>query len=65
MPYKNYHKLWRSEFYNIVSAKNRVQGKNHNQLKLKVNNTYKTDEKLTTKFGDVNDEDVINKGYLD
>ena len=65
VPYKNYHKLWRSEFYNIVSAKNRVQGKNHNQLKLKVNNTYKTDEKLTTKFGDVNDEDVINKGYLD
>ena len=37
---------------------------NFNQLKLKVNDTYKKEEKLTTNFNTNNDEDVTNKGYL-
>ena len=35
-----------------------------NQLKLKVNDTYKKDEKVTTNYEPSNDEDVINKAYL-
>ena len=64
MAYGSYDELWRSEFYNNVSAKNRVQDISLNRLELKVNNTYDKDEKFTTKFEAVND-DVINKGYLD
>ena len=37
---------------------------NLNQLKLKVNDTYKNDEKITN-FEPSNDENVINKAYLD
>ena len=36
-----------------------------NHLKLKVNETYKKDEKVAIKFQPSNDEDVINKAYLD
>ena len=39
MVYIPYDKLWISEFNNNVSAKDRVQDINLNQLKLKVNNT--------------------------
>ena len=39
MAYISYDKLWTNEFYNIVSAKNRVQDMNLNQLKLMVNDT--------------------------
>ena len=42
-----------------------MQDKNHKQLKLEVNDSYKKDEKLTTKSEAVNGEDVINKAYLD
>ena len=42
-----------------------MQVANINQLKLEVHDTYKKDEKLTTNFEAVNDEDVINKAYLD
>ena len=38
---------------------------NLNQLKLEVHDTYKKYEKLTTNFEAVNDEDVMNKAYLD
>ena len=38
---------------------------NINQLKLEVHDTYKKDEKITTIFGPVDNEDVINKSYLD
>ena len=38
---------------------------NINQLKLEVHDTYKKDQKITTNFEAVDDEDVINKGYLD
>ena len=38
---------------------------NINQLKLEVHDTYKKGEKITTKFKAVDDEDVINKAFLD
>ena len=42
-----------------------MQDLNINNLKLEVHDTYKKDEKLTTNFEPVDNEDVINKGYLD
>ena len=36
-----------------------------NQLKLEVHDTYRKDEKITTDFEPINNEDVINKAYLD
>ena len=36
-----------------------------NQLKLEVYDTFKKDEKITTNFEAVDNEDVINKCYLD
>ena len=34
-------------------------------MKLEVHDTYKKDEKITTNFEPINNEDVINKAYLD
>ena len=65
MAYKSYNKLWESEFDGIVSKRDKLQDANISQLKLEVHDTYKKDEKITTTFEAVNDEDVINKGYLD
>ena len=65
MAYISYNKLWESEFDGIVSKRDKLQDSNINQLKLEVHDTYKKDEKITTTFEAVNDEDVINKGYLD
>ena len=65
MAYISYNKLWESEFDGIVSKRDKLQDANISQLKLEVHDTYKKDEKLTTTFEAVNDEDVINKGYLD
>ena len=42
-----------------------MQDSNLNQLKLKVNDTYKEDEKVTTNFEPSEDSDVINKAHLD
>ena len=39
MAYKKSERLWRSEFYNNVSAKDRLQDNNLDQSKLKVNDT--------------------------
>ena len=39
--------IYGSEFFNNVSAKDKVQDINLNQLKLKVNDFYKKDEKMT------------------
>ena len=50
MAYISYSKLWDSEFDNIVSRRDKLQALNFNQLKLKVHDTYKKDEKITTKF---------------
>ena len=57
--------LCRSEFYNNVSAKQKVQDNNIDQLKLKVNDKYEKDEKIPTKLESSSDEDVINKANLD
>ena len=65
MAYISYNRLWESEFDGIVSKRDKLQDSNINQLKLEVHDTYEKDEKITTIFGAVNDEDVVNKGYLD
>ena len=65
MAYIGYNNLWESEFHNIVSSKNRVQDIDFNELKLKVNDTNKKDERTTSNFQASNPEDVINKVFLD
>ena len=40
-----------------------MQDQNFNQLKLKVNDTYEKDEKITAFFQPSKDEVVINKDY--
>ena len=65
MAYISYNKLWESEFDGIVSKIDKLQDLNYNQLKLEVHDTYKKDEKLTINFEAVDNEDVINKAYLD
>ena len=65
MAYISYNKLWESEFDGIVSERDKLQDLNINQLKLEVHDTYKEDEKITTNFEPNDNEDVINKGYLD
>ena len=64
MAYISYNKLWESEFNGIVSKKDKIQDLNINQLKLEVHDTYKKDEKITTNFEPIDNEDVINKAYL-
>ena len=65
MAYISYIKLWESEFDGIVSKRDKLQDANISQLKLEIHDTYKKDEKITTNFEPVDNEDVINKGYLD
>ena len=65
MAYMSYNRLWESEFDGIVSKRENLQDLNINQLKLEVHDTYKKDEKITTNFDAVYDEDIINKGNLD
>ena len=65
MAYISYNKLWESEFDGIVSKRDKLQDLNINQLKLEVHDTYKKDEKQTTNFEPNDNEDVINKAYLD
>ena len=65
MAYISYNKLWESEFDGIVSRRDRLQDSNISQLKLEIYDTYKKNEKITTNFESGNNEDVINKGYLD
>ena len=54
-----------NEFKGIVSKRDKLKDLNIIQLKLEVHDTYKNDEKITTNFEAVDNEDVINKGYLD
>ena len=65
MAYISCNKLWESEFDGIVSKRDKLQDANISQLKLEVHDTYKKDERITTNFEPVDNEDVINKGYLD
>ena len=64
MAYIYYNNLWESKFHNFFSKRDKLQHLKINQLKLEVHDTYKNDEKITTKFEAVDDEDVINKAYL-
>ena len=65
MAYISHNKLWGSEFDGIVSKRDKLQDLNINQLKLEVHDTSKKDEKITTNFEAADDEEVINKSYLD
>ena len=65
MAFINYIKMWESEFDDIVSKQNELQDLNINQLKLEVHDTFQKEEKRTTNFEPVDDEDVINKIYPD
>ena len=65
MAYISYNKLSESEFDGIVSKRDKLQDLNIINLKLEVHDTYKKDEKLTTNFEPVDNEDIINKGFLD
>ena len=59
----SYNNLWETEFDNIVSERGNLQVLN-NQLKLEVHDTNKKDEKSTTFFEAVKNENVIHKAYL-
>ena len=65
MAYISYNKLWESEFDGIVSKRDKLQDLKISQLKLEVHDTYKKNENITTNFEPNDNEDVINKGYLD
>ena len=65
MAYISYNKLWESEFDGIVSKRDKLQDLNITQLKLEIHDTYRKDEKITTNFEAVDNQDVINKGHLD
>ena len=61
MTYTSFYKFWRNEFYNNVSANDRVQDKNLDQLKIKVNDFFKNHGKLISNFEAVLNGDVKNK----
>ena len=65
MAYISYNKLWESEFDGIVSKRDKLQDLNINHLKLEAHDTYKKYEKITTNFEPINNEDIINKSYID
>ena len=64
MAYISYNKLWDSEFDGIVSKRDKLQDANISHLKLEVHDTYEKDEKLTTIFEPIDNDDVRNKAYL-
>ena len=57
--------MWESEFDGIVSKRDKIQDLNINQLKLEVHDASKKDQKISTNFEAFEDEDVINKSFLD
>ena len=65
MAYISYNKLWESDFDNVLMKREKLQDLNIKKLKLKVNDVYEKDEKLTTNFKPIEDSDVINKAFLD
>ena len=65
MVYISYTELWENEFDSIVSKRDKLQDRNNIQLKLEIHDTYKKDEKITTNFEPIDNEDVVNKAYLD
>ena len=65
LAYLCYDKVWRRDFVNIFSAEDEMKDINFNQLKLKVKQTYKKKEKITTYCEPSNDGANVNKTYLD
>ena len=65
MAYISYNKLWESEFDGVVSKRDKLEDLIINQLNLEVHDTYKKDEKITKNFESIDNENVINKTYLD
>ena len=65
MVYISYTELWENEFASIVSKRDKLQDRINIQLKLEIHDTYKKDEKITTDFEPIDNEDVVNKAYLD
>ena len=65
MAYISYKEIWESEFDGIFSKSDRLQDLNINQLKFQVQDTYEKDEKITTTFEPIDNEDIINKAYPD
>ena len=65
MAYVSYNRFWESNLDGIVSKRDNLQGLFFNHIKLEVHDTYKKDEKISTKFEPVDNEDAINKAYLD
>ena len=65
MAYISFNKLRESEFDGIVSKRDNLKDANISQLKLEIHDTYKKDERRTTNFEPVDNEDVISKCYLD
>ena len=61
MAYISYTKLWESKFDGIVSKEDKLQDLNISQLKLEVHDTYKKDEKITTKFEPTDESDFVTK----
>ena len=57
--------MWEPEIDNIVSKREKLQGLNINQTKLKYVIVKKRWKKITTNFETVNDENVVNKTFLD
>ena len=57
--------MWKSEFGNIVSKRDKLSDLKINQLKLEVQNTYEENEKISSNFQSTDDIYVINKAYLD
>ena len=64
MAYTSYTKLWESDFDSNVSKKDKIQDLKIIQWRLQVHDTYKKVEKTTTDFEPPNNENVINKIYL-
>ena len=52
-------------FMKMSLKKDKVQDININELKLEVHGTYKKDERITTNFEPINDEDVLSKAFED
>ena len=65
MAYIDYNNSWGSEFEGVASKRDKLQDLNINQLKFEVHDSYKKDEKISTDFEPVDNEDAINKAYFD
>ena len=63
--YISFTNLLKSEFDGIVSKRDKLQKLDLKKLKLEVHYSYEKDLNITTNFEAVDNEDVINKAYID